>query len=119
MHLSELVCGKMPGFLATFRSWNLLFWLELYLFRRLRPVICGRFCLALMDLGTSDDVESCTRHCNTILSSLSRHFLKQCPKSNKFIKNPAKIIQIFNKYCKSLQWWIQLFTSSLVPRSLM
>ena len=33
-------------------------------------------------LGTSDDVESCTRHCNTILSSLSRHFRKQCPKSN-------------------------------------
>ena len=25
MHLSEVVCGNMPGFLATFRSRNLLF----------------------------------------------------------------------------------------------
>ena len=25
MHLSKFVCGNMPGFLATFRSRNLLF----------------------------------------------------------------------------------------------
>ena len=29
MHLSKFVCGNMPGFLATFRSRNLLFCLEL------------------------------------------------------------------------------------------
>ena len=31
MHLSEFVCGNMPGFLASFRSRNLLFCLELSL----------------------------------------------------------------------------------------
>ena len=31
MHLSKVVCGNMPGFLATFRSRNLLFCLELSL----------------------------------------------------------------------------------------
>ena len=31
MHLSKFVCGNMPGFLATFRSRNLLFCLELSL----------------------------------------------------------------------------------------
>ena len=28
MHLSKIVCDNMPGFLATFRSRNLLFWLQ-------------------------------------------------------------------------------------------
>ena len=31
MHLSKFVCGDMPGFLATFRSQNMLFCLELSL----------------------------------------------------------------------------------------
>ena len=31
MHLSKMVCGNMPGFLATFRSQNLFFCLELSL----------------------------------------------------------------------------------------
>ena len=47
MHLSKVVCGNMPGFLATFRSRNLLFYRS-YLFRHQRPVICGRFCFASM-----------------------------------------------------------------------
>ena len=46
MHLSKFVCDNMPGFLATFRSRNLLFCLDL--FRCQSPVICGRFCLASM-----------------------------------------------------------------------
>ena len=49
MHLSKFVCGNMPGFLATFRSRNLLFCLELSLsppktrhMRAVLPCIDGR-----------------------------------------------------------------------------
>ena len=43
MHLSKVVCGNMPGFMATFRSRNLLFCLELSLsppkIRHMRAVL--------------------------------------------------------------------------------
>ena len=47
MFLSKFVCGNMPGFLATFRSQNLLFCLELSISP---PKACHirRFCLASM-----------------------------------------------------------------------
>ena len=47
MHLSKFVCGNMPGFLATFRSRNLLFCPELLSFAAKGPSYAGGFALQI------------------------------------------------------------------------
>ena len=62
----------------------------------------------IRDLGTSDDVESCTRHSTQHFPPFPEISLNSARNQTQFIKNPAKNYRTFNKYCKSLQWRVQL-----------
>ena len=77
MHLSKFFCGNMPGFLATFRSRNLLFCLEL----SLSPSYTGGFSLHRCRRESNLKSSGCLFQVNCswqfpFKKTCMRHFLK-------------------------------------------